>query len=107
MQVRSPKPCVRIHPTAGEPICPATFAQMLMNPIDTAATEADKVSVGNTQNGGGQKYANSPVRHSRPKNHHQGRPGRRLSARQTPVSTCPATQCHFRSPVQSDERPAS
>lgn len=71
----------------GLPISPARLAHILKKPIDTAATEADTLSVGSTQNGGGQKTEKTTARHSQAKTAAQGWPGRTLAARNTPVST--------------------
>src|SRR5688572_28898862 len=106
MQARSSYPYRFIVPTTGEPMMPAMLAQMLMNPTATAAADADSVSVGNTQYGGGQANAKNPVTHSQPRIATDDRPGVRLAARAAPVSTIAATQCHFRSPVRSDDHPA-
>src|SRR4051794_37452437 len=86
---------------------PATLAKMLMMPMETAAAEDDSVCVGRTQNGDGQAKAKNPVRHSQTKTASQGWPGRTLPARHSPANTWPATQCHLRSPVSSDDRPDS
>ena len=43
------------------------LAQMLMNPIATAASEAERVSVGRTQNGDGQKKAKNSKAQSQAK----------------------------------------
>src|SRR3954453_14281389 len=105
MQARSPNPRPFISPIAGEPSRPATLARMLMNPIATAASEADRVSVGRTQNGDGQKKAKNSKTQSQAKTAAHAAPGPMLAARQAPASTWPMLQCHFRSPNQSDDRP--
>jgi len=64
MHMASLHPDAFIWPTVVEPMRPATFAQILITPIDTAAADADIDMVGNTQKGGGQKYAQKPIRHS-------------------------------------------
>src|SRR5438552_1342659 len=104
-QFPSEKPSVFMRPTTGGPSRPAKLAQILMNPIDTAAAEDDIVKVVNTQNGVGQKNAKKPIRHNQPNTMNSGWPGMRLTAKQTPVNTWPATQCHFRSSVRSEDLP--
>src|SRR5262245_9362077 len=105
MQCTSSKPRAFISPTTGEPSIPPTLAQMLMNPIDTAAADADIDIVGSTQNGDGQNCAKKPMPHSQTITSQNGCPGTKLLIRQTPAPTCPAMQCHLRSPVRSDDWP--
>src|SRR5436190_10924867 len=105
MQATSSRPYVFISPTIGEPSSPATLAQILMNPIDTAAAEADIDIVGSTQNGEGQNNAQKPIMHSQNITRPNGCPGIRLMVRNTPAPTCPAMQCHLRSPSRSDDCP--
>ena len=78
---------------------------MLMTPIDTAAADEVRLSVGSTQNGVNQKFAKKPVRHSHANTAPHGCPGTALSARKVPAPSCPAMACHFRSRVRSDDQP--
>src|ERR1022692_1350979 len=96
---------VFILPTIGEPSRPPILAQMLMNPIDTAAADADIDMVGSTQNGEGQNRAQKPMQQSQNITTPNGCPGMRLMARNNPAPICPAMQCHLRSPVRSDDCP--
>src|SRR5690349_1579191 len=80
---------------------------MLMNPMDTAAADAARLSVGSTQNGVYQKFAKNPARHSQANTASHGCPGMTLSVRNVPAPSCPAMQCHLRSPVRSDDQPDS
>src|SRR5262245_39439271 len=104
-QALSARPASLILPTTVGPIHPDRFAHMLMKPIDTAAADADSVSVGNTQNGDAQKTAKKPNRHSQENTSPHDWFGSVLSTRKVPVATCPVTQCHLRSPVRSDDCP--
>ena len=103
--VRSPPPASLIMPTTGEPIAPARFPHMLMIPIDTAAADEVSVMVGSTQNGEYQKLAKKPTRHSHANTTPHGCPGTSARVRNSPVPSCPAMQCHLRSPVRSDDQP--
>ena len=78
---------------------------MLMKPIDTAAAEAVSVTVGNAQNGDAQKNAASPVQNNHVITSGNDCPGIALPARNSAVATCPATQCHLRSPLRSEDCP--
>src|SRR5262245_22783308 len=102
-QPASPTPAARSSPTAADPISPAKFAHMLITPTATAAADAVSVDVGNTQNGVIQKNAPNPATHSQPNTTSHGWPGITLPASPPPARTSPATQCHLRSPVRSDD----
>src|SRR5579884_124293 len=88
-------------PTTGEPIKPARLAAMLMKATATAATEAVRVNVGNTQNGEHHETAKKPAPHNQANIADQDCPGITLAARQTPVSTWPVTHDHLCWPVRS------
>src|SRR5215213_278281 len=92
---------------AALPTEPARFAHMLISPIETAAADAVKVSVGSAQNGAGQKLAANPVRQSQPITTGNGWWGIALPASKRAVAAWPATQCHLRSPLRSEDRPAA
>ena len=94
-------------PTTEGPIKPAKFALMLMKPIETAAAEDDRVKVGSTQNGEGHDTAKNPTRHNHVMTAAADWPGIAAAPRQTPSDTWPATQCHLRSPVRSEDWPDS
>src|SRR5438094_8134464 len=78
---------------------------MLMRPMATAPAEALRVSVGSAQKGEGQKYAAKPVRQSQAITAAKGWPGIVLPTRKRAVAACPATQCHLRSPLRSEDCP--
>ena len=78
-----------------------------MRPTATAAAESDSVSVGSTQNGVGHEKAKKPAKHNQTKTSAHGWPGTTLAVKNTPVNAIPTTQCHFRSPVRSDDWPDS
>src|SRR4029453_17924826 len=78
---------------------------MLMKPMETAAADAVRVSVGSAQKGDGQKYAANPVRQSHVITTANGCPVIALPARSTAVVAMPPAQCHFRSPVRSADCP--
>src|SRR5512138_1598629 len=78
---------------------------MLMKPMDTAAAEAVSVIVGSAQKGDGQKYAARPVAQSHVMTRGNDCPGIALPASSSAVAICPPTQCHFRSPLRSEDWP--